>query len=47
MCQQILDKSSNIKLHAIRPVGSEVVPCGQTDDKNQLMVASRNFAKSA
>jgi hypothetical protein len=45
MCQQILDKSSNIKLHAIRPVGSEVFPCGQTD-KNQLMVAFRNFKKA-
>ena len=42
---QIFEQSSNIKFHQNPPIGSRVVPCGQTD-MTKLIVAFRNFANA-
>ena len=46
---QIFDKYSNTKFHENPSIGSQVVPCGQTDGRTymkKLTVAFRNFAKA-
>ena len=45
--QQVLEKYSAIKFNENPFIGSEVVPCGQTDGgtaMTKLMVTFRNFA---
>jgi len=39
--QQIFEKSSNIKFHENPPIGSQVVPCKQTDKQ---IVGFHSFA---
>jgi len=47
---QFFEKYSSIKFHEIPSIGSQVVPCRQTDgltDMTKLIVAFRNFAKAS
>jgi hypothetical protein len=47
--RQISETSPNIKFHEDPSIGSQVVLCGRTDgrtDMMELIVASRSFAKA-
>jgi len=46
-CQQIFEKSSNVKFHENPSSGNRVVPCGQKDtDIVKLTAAFRDFANA-
>jgi len=44
--RQVFEKYPNIKFHENPSSGCRVVPCGQTDGHDKLMVAFRNFANA-
>jgi hypothetical protein len=42
--RQLFEKYPNVKFHGSPSIGSQVVPCGQTDRHDEAIVAFRNFA---
>jgi hypothetical protein len=44
--RQIFRKILNINFHENPSSGSRVVPCGQTEDMTEVIVAFRNFANA-